>query len=1241
MRILCNIFLVCIFVFLIMDNNPSSECFQWDSSKKVMTQKSTQSGEIKEAPYQYKTGEILVRFCNSTQSSTRTAIHEQLGTNVVKEFNHIEGLQLVSLSEGMTVQDAARRYLEHSEVLYAEPNYQVKLNAIPNDPEFSSQWGLYNTGQTGGTPGADIHAPEAWDLTTGSKDIVIAVIDTGVDYTHPDLVSNMFRNTPDCNNDGIDDDGNGYIDDCYGINTLEWNSDPMDEFLHGTNIAGIIGASGDNNIDIAGVNWITSVLACRFYSEIDGSGTIAGAIACLDYVAEMKDRGVNIVASNNSWNGNAYSQALYDAIEAQMERGILFITSAIDLVTDNDKSLQYPCAYDLPNNICVASTEDNDNKVQFSNYGHTTVHLGAPGENILTTAPAAAGYGEYVPRTGSSMAAAFVTGVVGLTYAYYPDADWREIKNRILAGGDIFNSTHKTITDRRLNAYGALTCSDSIVIGRMKPHGATLTVGIVPVELSALHINCANPNGNIIVTVSPANETVTLLDNGLDSDLIADDGIYSGTWIPPTSGTYVLKFPDEDNVTVNVDADLQAGFPAKAFSFSGLGSSPLVANIDSSSEFKIFVPMDTYGTVNAWKDNGTPLPGWPIQPGLPTIIAAGELSLDSPGDEIIMCLTQGYLLAVDGSGYLLPGWPIEIPLSLAVPPLIADIVGDERDEIIIGQRPNMYSADGVRLNWLKDDPFQISDMLGSIDLDLDGDLEIVTYGKIDPFSEENSDLIAWHHTGDLVAGFPVPSSFRYFALGDVDGDGLPEIVGTSRQGTLDDYSLIVWIYGNTGILKNTFIIPKTSAFYPSPPSLADLNDDGKLEIIVQTDEALHVLRSDGTYYPGWPVVWGDSYQLSFSAPVIGDVDGDQIPDIITTSLNESTSSYVVHVFDHNGILHPHFPKNLRDSVNALPPAIADIDADGHNEIIIVGSDGGEYRGSVDTVWVYDLGGPNHGPVLWGQAQGNAQNTRTPTIIYPTPRVYHSLSLTLSGEGTVNFRPSGKECSDHCMEYLNDGTSATLTAEADSSYVFDGWDGDCADQQGNSCTLFMDSDKNVTALFRQPSFDFSSPPSPSSRTVSAGQSAQYQIEVTGQSGFTGIVSFSCSSDMPQGTNYSFSPVQLNPGSGTASTTLAITSTSRTLAGLLQSPSVLYAFLLMPPMLFLTGIRLRFSKMKRLASFAILIILSALLIACGSGTGESQSQPLPNPNGTPSGTYTIVVEATSGVIGRTQNVTLRVN
>ncbi len=1034
------------------------------------------SEEEPKSPYRRTTDEILVRFRKSATISSKNAIKTRLKTKVMREFRHIGNIQLVKLPKGTAIGQVLKSYKNHPDVLYAEPNYIVESNATPDDPLFSSQWGLQ--GGSEWITDSDIDAPEAWDLTTGSEDAVIAVVDSGVDYTHPDLAPNMFRNSGDCDSDGIDDDGNGYVDDCYGINVVAGNSDPMDDYYHGTHAAGIIGAVGNNSLGIVGVNWETRILACKFIGA-DGQGSIAGAIACFDYISGMKDRGVNIIASNNSWSGGDYSQAMYDSIGALRQRGILLVTSAGNYNQDNDTLQTYPCAYNQPNILCVGASEWTGRIAYGTNRGKQSVHLMAPGEEILSTVPAQ--YGDYAELSQTSTAAPFVTGVAGLVHALYPGSDWRAVKNRILAGGDFDGFIEPyTVTGRRLNAYGALTCTDSTILRRLRPLGTEMMVnaGLNPIELSVLHINCANPNGNVSVTISPTDETIVLLDDGMGADLVANDGIYSGTWTPPSNGTFTLAFPNNDNVTVTVDGDLQANFPVKSWiSMVSMGRDgpavhTLVTNINGSSGLHVLASSSGYGPLNAWDSAGRMLPGWPFNTPAMVFPAAGELSKASQGNEVIFADMDAQITAVDGSGAILPGWPISGSNYIASPPSLSDIDRDGLDEIFIEEEDwylHAYKADGTILKGWPVGTVNGGQKLHTpaiADLDGDGDLEIVTTSGN---ANDVAYLFAYHHNGVPVSGFPVSYDLAviaydaYIAIGDVDGDGQPEIIAVGLKYSIEDYSnnAKVFIFSGNGVLKRA--IQLTGLFrHGTAPALADLDDDGALEIIVQTNTALHIVRGNGEFFPGWPIKWSEDYDYSNFSPVVGDVDGDGSPDIVAIG---NVSSYMpgkLYVYNRKGILHSHFPKTLPIGVGMVP-AIADIDTDGHNEIIVTGSPD-DYYGYADRLWVYDLGGPTHGPVLWGQFMGNERHTGTSTIVHPASRTYWQLRISGEGGGSVSSNPLGINCGTDCSEYFASGTSVTLIARAVKGDRFESWGGTCSGQLGSTCTIVMDADKAVTIQF---------------------------------------------------------------------------------------------------------------------------------------------------------------------------------
>lgn len=412
------------------------------------------AGSVLAAPQQAADDSILVVFKPGVGKAERISVMQRAGVSLREldaegrdvRMQHIADGRIakVKLPRGVHRDHLIKKLTQHPAIDVAEPNYLVQTLTQPDDPRFNELWGLHNTGQSGGTVNADISALDAWQVTTGSRDIIIGVIDTGMDYNHPDLVDNRWEN-----------DGS-YPGHQFGWSTLNANGDPMDSGSHGTHVAGTIGASGDNGIGVVGVNWNVTLIPCQFLGA--GGGSTAGAIECINYFTDLKvNHGVDVKATNNSWGGGGFSEALKLAIEDGGDAGILFIAASGNDGNNADVAPMYPAAYDSDIIVSVASTDRNDNMSGFSNYGLVSVDLGAPGSAILSTVPGAS----YSTFSGTSMASPHVAGAAALVWSLDPTIPPLEMKDILMQSGDPLSSLEgKTVSGKRLNVANALEEAD-------------------------------------------------------------------------------------------------------------------------------------------------------------------------------------------------------------------------------------------------------------------------------------------------------------------------------------------------------------------------------------------------------------------------------------------------------------------------------------------------------------------------------------------------------------------------------------------------------------------------------------------------------------------------------------------------------------------------------------------------------------------------------------------------------------
>lgn len=419
--------------------------------------------------HEYVPGEVLVKFrekaniVNAKQAEALLKIKKARHLTPPGKTKKMGLWWQVTLEGEQDIHSAISQLKAYAEVEHAEPNYILSAQRIPNDPRYSEQWGLHNTQQAGGINDADIDAPEAWDAHVGNSKVIVAVIDTGVDMAHEDLANNIWQNPGEIPANGIDDDGNGYIDDVYGYDFINRDSDPYDDHGHGTHVAGTIAAVGDNALGVVGVSWKSRIMALKFLGS-GGSGTIADAITAVNYAVA---KGAKVI--NASWGGGGYSQGLYDAIAAANNAGVLFVAAAGNSGANTDITPAYPASYNLANIISVAATDSNDSRASFSNFGATSVDLGAPGVNILSTVPkiscALCSPTGYSALSGTSMAAPHVTGVVALLQAKFPLMTMSNIKSRILTSVDSRASlTGNTVAGGRLNAMKTLSPAGYLVV---------------------------------------------------------------------------------------------------------------------------------------------------------------------------------------------------------------------------------------------------------------------------------------------------------------------------------------------------------------------------------------------------------------------------------------------------------------------------------------------------------------------------------------------------------------------------------------------------------------------------------------------------------------------------------------------------------------------------------------------------------------------------------------------------------
>jgi Subtilase family len=459
-------------------------------------------------------GELLVGFAPTVAQAESRGLVAGVSAKESRRFRKINAALLKVDPDKL--EKTLEKLRRDPRVRYAEPNFLVHADALPNDPSYGQLWGLHRIG-----------AESAWNASTGSSSVVAAVIDTGVDQSHPDLAANTWVNPgescPGCRTDGADNDGNGYVDDWRGWDFVNGDNNPMDDHGHGTHVAGTIGAVGNNAAGVVGVNWRVQLMALKFLSAA-GSGTTADAVSAVLYASA---NGASVL--NNSWSGDEFSQALSDAIDAADQRNALFVAAAGNEGRDTDVVPAYPSSYRTPNVLSVAASDAGDQPAFFSNYGRESVDLGAPGVDILSTWTG----GSYAYSSGTSMAAPHVAGVAALARALYPGASDVGLKALIL------RTSHSaaplaglTASGARLDAAATTACAAEPKVWVDAPTAGFQVDTGAQVDVAVLAGRCGDPQG-LTVTASLNGTAVPLTARG--------DGYYTGRFTATTGGRLELS----------------------------------------------------------------------------------------------------------------------------------------------------------------------------------------------------------------------------------------------------------------------------------------------------------------------------------------------------------------------------------------------------------------------------------------------------------------------------------------------------------------------------------------------------------------------------------------------------------------------------------------------------------------------------------------------------------------------------
>lgn len=889
-------------------------------------------------------------------------------------------------------------------VEFAQPNYLYRPCKTPNDPEFPDQYAHQL-----------IQMEDAWDISTGSRDIVVAVLGTGVDVNHPDLKENIWVNPGEIAGNKIDDDGNGYVDDIHGWDFAAGSHDMTPVHKHETEVAGVIGAVGNNGKGVCGVNWQCSIMVLEVEYK---SNEIAEA---LDYAAANGARVVNMSFGGEGF-GPQGDPVVKTAIDNAYEKGVLLVASAGN--SDSSRP-HYPAAY--PNVLAVASTNGEDTKTGHSTFG-SWVDIAAPGTDIVTTDV----NGQYLSTAGTSFSSPYVAAVGALLLSHRPELTHVQVRAILenttdpIYYGDL-DPDLGYIGTGRVNAYKALEGADEAY--PLSEIFAPMPNQVFPADGNELSL-CLFVHGDSYQLDCRAygSEQWTLVGEGAAPT--DPNGILYVTLANPGAGTYELRIRVSRGDRVHTDrrifgvtdAKEQAPWPfpedpdAEEYYYYYFMGSPLCMDVDGDGRNEILqgaVDLDSYwagGMVNLWDADGNSLPNWPVLVGYygwPSSLAVGDIDGDGDYEVVAASEVDGevYAFHVDSGQPLDGNWPAAVGGwygYIAAGPVLADLDGDGDSEILVALDLESGSTDGLIAlqhdgSYLWRRRYTAAGPISVADLDRDGDVEIALCGLGPGLNRLYTFIL--DHNGQQVARWRGGSP-KGTAFADLDGDGKTEMIFCTETEV-------------TAVRADGSTVWKTRTDDPLDTGgglcIGDLDGDGLSEVYVAT-----YVEGDGFLFTrvyafdhkgklqtakGYPkTIMGDPSRCT---PLVADIDGDGAKELIVGSGGEPLMAW-----EADGSITPGFPMMNLSTDYEVTPTLSDLDLDGDLEIIVPGDD---YRFHVlDLPVPYDAG-----LIDWGMSRHDVQNSgwtapaprldslSAPSEIRPGERL--DLQLTASNPGNLPLR----------------------------------------------------------------------------------------------------------------------------------------------------------------------------------------------------------------------------------------------